>query len=150
MESPYDYITENREAIIALLEKHGLKSSNANILFSKPLGFFDYITLQKNAKCVISDSGTLTEESAILGFPAVLAREAHERPEGAEEGVLVMAPMKPDKLIEAIEYVVSFQKPLEGIAVKDYRAQSVSKTVVSSILSNIQFVNRTIWYKSCG
>ena len=117
------------------------------IRLMKPLGFHDYVFLQKNSKCVISDSGTLMEESAILGFNAVLARETHERPEGTDKGQLVLSPMEPKTLLRAVNYVSQRQLKDYKNPIDDYRVEQVSKTVVSTILSYIQFVNRTVWYK---
>jgi UDP-N-acetylglucosamine 2-epimerase (non-hydrolysing) len=121
----------------------------AKIEFLKPLGFPDYIKLQMNAWCVLSDSGTLTEESSILGFPAVMIRQAHERPEGMDEAAVIMADLKPARLIEAVELAVAQHaargRPLRAPA--DYAADNVSEKVVRIILSYTDYVNRTVWHK---
>jgi len=120
------------------------------IRFLKPLGFLDYVKLQQNARCVISDSGTITEESSILGFPAVTIRQAHERPEGMDEGTLVMCGLKEKNVLKAIEVVVA--QALEGNSpcrmVSDYEPRNVSKKVVRIILSYVEYVNRTVWFRS--
>lgn len=114
--------------------------------FMKPLGFFDYIRLQTEAFCVISDSGTITEESSILGFPAVTLRQAHERPEGMDEGTLIMAGLREEQVINAIDTVVSQDKKFGSPRrVRDYDADNVSFKVVRIILSYIDYVNHTVW-----
>lgn len=116
------------------------------IEFLKPLGFFDYIWLQKNAYCAISDSGTITEESSLLGFPAITIRQAHERPEGMDEGVLIMAGLKSADIINAIDIVVGQHDNNEVIhVVKDYDVDNVSSKVVRIIVSYIDYINRTVW-----
>jgi UDP-N-acetylglucosamine 2-epimerase len=119
------------------------------VRFSKPLGFFDYITLQKNAFCVLSDSGTLTEESSLLGFPAVMLRQAHERPEGMDAGTLVMSGVGGERIMQAIEMVTAQQAgaPRVSSPIADYESDCVSKKVVRIILSYVDYVNRTVWSK---
>jgi len=122
---------------------------NELIRFLKPLGLVDYVCLQIRAACVISDSGTITEESSILNFPAVTIRQAHERPEGADEGVLVMCGLKSDNVIGAIEMVTSqFDPDGRGFRiVADYDVTNVSKKVARTIAGYIDYVNRTVWHK---
>lgn len=119
------------------------------ISFLRPLGFFDYIKLQINAACVISDSGTITEESSILDFPAVTIRQAHERPEGMDEGTLIMCGLKADDIIDAIR-AVSSQHSKSGRqfrVIPDYDVDNVSKKVVRIIESYTDYVNRTVWHR---
>jgi UDP-N-acetylglucosamine 2-epimerase len=119
------------------------------ISFLKPLGFFDYVKLQMNAACVISDSGTITEESSILNFPAVTIRQAHERPEGMDEGTLIMCGLKADDIIEAIKMVSAQYSKINRKfkIVPDYDADNVSKKVVRIIMSYTDYINRTVWHK---
>lgn len=122
---------------------------NRLVEFSKPFGLFDYIKLQMHATCVISDSGTITEESSILNFPAITIRQAHERPEGMDEGTLIMSGLEPQKVLESIE-VVTTQYNDEHRNFKiipDYDVDNVSKKVVRIILSYTDYINRTVWYK---
>ena len=120
------------------------------IRFLKPLGFFDYVKLQQHAFCVVSDSGTITEESSILNFPAVTSRQAHERPEGMDVGTLIMCGLKAQGVLEAIDVVTSQQiKGTRHFAlIPDYDVDNVSQKVVRIILSYIDYVNRTVWHKS--
>ena len=114
--------------------------------FMKPLGFFDYIKLQKNAFCVISDSGTITEESSILGFPAITIRQAHERPEGMDEGTLIMSGLQPEHVLNAIATVTEqFAASGPMHIVRDYDVDNVSRKVVRIILSYIDYINHTVW-----
>ena len=114
----------------------------------KPLGFFDYVFLQQHALCVVSDSGTITEESSILGFPAITIRNAHERPEGMDEGVLVMSGLKPNRVVEAIDLVTrQFAAGGRLQPVLDYEANFVSRKVVRIIQSYTDYINRTVWKK---
>lgn len=131
------------------LESLGIKGIDERVEFMKPLGLFDYIKLQMNAYCVVSDSGTITEESSILKFPAVTIRQAHERPEGMDEGTLVMCGLKRDRVIEAINIVASQQLNDKDVirTVQDYEIDNVSKKVVRIIESYVDYINRTVWHK---
>lgn len=122
---------------------------NPLVNYMKPVGFFDYISLQKNACCVISDSGTLTEESSILNFPAVMIRMAHERPEGMDEGRVIMSGIERERVMEAINIVVNQHKrnPNYIKIINDYNVENVSIKVVRIILSYIDYINRTVWKK---
>ena len=120
---------------------------NLLINFMKPMGFFDYIKLQQEAKCVISDSGTITEESSILGFPAIMIRKAHERPEGMDEGTLIMSGLEKERVLESINVMVSQNKKFTSNIIKDYNVDNVSIKVTRIILSYIDYVNRTVWKK---
>jgi UDP-N-acetylglucosamine 2-epimerase (non-hydrolysing) len=117
--------------------------------YMKPMGFFDYIHLQENSFCVISDSGTITEESSILNFPAIMIRAAHERPEGMDEGTLIMSGLKREKVLESVDIVVSqyAENPKSTKIINDYNIDNVSIKVVRIILSYVDYVNRTVWKK---
>ena len=111
-----------------------------------PLGLTDYVALQRDAFCTISDSGTITEESSMIGFPAITVREAHERPEGMDEGVLVMSGLQPARVLEAIELTRrQFETTGPPSLPEDYRATDVSWKVAKIILSYTEFVNRRVW-----
>ena len=111
--------------------------------FVEPLGFLDYCKLQVSAFSVVSDSGTLTEEAAILGFPAVMIREAHERPEGMDEGIAVMAGLTSERIIDSVRLVSSqgFKARPPG----DYGSANVADKVVRIIVSYTDFVRRVVW-----
>ena len=127
----------------------GLDNANMDkrIQCLKPFGFFDYVKLQMNAFCVISDSGTITEESSILDFPAVTIRQAHERPEGMDEGVLIMSGLKAERVLHSIEIVTTQQagKERQFRIVEDYDTENVSKKVLRIIMSYTDYINRTVW-----
>lgn len=131
------------------LEDLGAENINERIRFLKALGFFEYVKLEMNAFCVISDSGTITEESSILNFPAVTIRQAHERPEGMDEGTLIMCGLKPDRVIASIDIVTSqySRDPRQFKLVQDYDTENVSKKVLRIIISYTDYVNRVVWQK---
>jgi len=131
------------------LEEMNVTDANPLIRFLKPLGFFDYVKLQMNAFCVISDSGTITEESSILNFPAVTIREAHERPEGMDEGTLIMCGLEAKKVIESIQVVTAqYSKDKRQFKlIQDYDVENVSKKVLRIILSYTDYINRVVWKK---
>jgi len=126
-----------------------LKKQKFNDLveFMKPLGFFDYIALQQSAYCTISDSGTITEESSILNFPAITIRQSHERPEGMDEGTLIMSGLKSDDIINSVDIVVEQSLYSDMNIIKDYNTDNVSKKVIRIIVSYIGYINRIVWKK---
>lgn len=130
------------------LEGVGAVGEGKDIRFLKPLGFFDYVRLQKEAFCVLSDSGTITEESSILGFPAVTIRQTHERSEGMDEGALIMRGLKADGALRAVETI---RRQIDGGAtfrmVGDYDVDNIAAKVVRIILSYTDYVNRRVWLK---
>jgi UDP-N-acetylglucosamine 2-epimerase (non-hydrolysing) len=123
---------------------------NKNIRFMKALGFLDYIKLQMNAKCVISDSGTIAEETSLLNIPSITLRQAHERPEGMDEGTLIMCDLEKVKVLNAVETILSqynFSHPTTK-QVEDYNGGKVSIKVSRIIQSYTDYINRTVWRES--
>jgi UDP-N-acetylglucosamine 2-epimerase (non-hydrolysing) len=114
-----------------------------------PLGFLDYAKLQMESFCVVSDSGSITEESSILGFPAVTMRQAHERPEGMDEGTLVMCDMSAERVRAAVRVVTQqvFGEAARFRAPPDYEPGNVSTKVLRIILSYVDYVRRTVWFE---
>ena len=106
--------------------------------------------MQQNAFCVISDSGTISEESSIMNFPAITIRQAHERPEGMDEGTLIMSGLKKDRIIQSIDIVTSQSSQADRVTkiVYDYNVDNFSLKVVRTIISYVDFVNRTVWHKN--
>ena len=119
---------------------------NKLINFSKPLSFSDYNNLQINARCVISDSGTIFEEASILNLKALAIREAHERPEGMEEASAILTGLELDKVIQGVEMYQENQE-LQLNLVEDYSSPNVSEKIARIILSYTDYVNRVVWKK---
>jgi UDP-N-acetylglucosamine 2-epimerase len=122
---------------------------DARIKFMKPFGFCDYILLQMESLCVISDSGTITEEASLLNLPAIMIRNAHERPEGMDAGTLIMAGLKRDRVLDAVRVTLAQHdhKKLVVCPVQDYENPSVSKQLLRIVESYTDYVNRTVWHK---
>jgi UDP-N-acetylglucosamine 2-epimerase (non-hydrolysing) len=129
------------------LEKGTQVTLSAQVRFVRPFGFFDYVQLQLNAFCILSDSGTLTEEASLLNLPAVTIRNTHERPEGMDVGTLVMSGVKRERVLDAVRTVTRQQagggRPV--LAVADYENPHVSRQVARIVLSYVDYVNRTVW-----
>lgn len=120
-----------------------------NVRYLKPFGFHDYISLQINSKCVISDSGTITEESSMLNFPAITIRNSHERPEGMDVGTLIMSGLKKQRVLESMNMAMKYHDPEKRIFpnIIDYENINASKHILRIVLSYVDFINRNIWHK---
>lgn len=119
---------------------------NDNIQLMKPLGFNDYNKLQITAKAVLSDSGTISEESSILGFKALNIRQAHERPEAMEEAVVMMVGLKKERILQALE-ILQTQNETTLRTVDDYSMPNLSEKVIRIILSYTDYINEHVWKK---
>jgi UDP-N-acetylglucosamine 2-epimerase (non-hydrolysing) len=136
---------------LALLARKTRRLRRSRVEFLKPFGLFEWIALQRQAACVLSGSGTLTEEAALLGFPAVMIRDAHERPEGMDAGVAVMSGLSPERVLQAVELAMAQGAPAGGeVRVPDYGDRDVSRKVVRIILSYVDYVQRTTWFRPGG
>ncbi|WP_421802937.1 non-hydrolyzing UDP-N-acetylglucosamine 2-epimerase [Flagellimonas sp.] len=146
----YDYpiIVSTHPRTRNMLDSKNLKT-HKNIQFLKPLGFSDYNALQVNSFAVLSDSGTISEESSILNFRALNIREAHERPEAMEEASVMMVGMNPERILQALKALeVQKRSPERNFReVSDYTMPNVSEKVVRIILSYVDYVNRVVWSK---
>lgn len=132
------------------IDQLGDIASHPLIRFTKPFGFFDYNKLQMEAFCVVSDSGTITEEGSLLNLPAITIRNAHERPEGMDVGTLIMSGLKPQDVVDAVHAVTTqYQQGARILpAVEDYEAGAVSKKILRIVMSYTDYINRTVWRKS--
>ncbi|MDZ4101082.1 MAG: UDP-N-acetylglucosamine 2-epimerase (non-hydrolyzing) [Hydrogenophaga sp.] len=119
------------------------------VQFVKPFGFLDYNKLQMEAACVVSDSGTITEEASLLNLPAITIRNAHERPEGMDVGTLIMSGLQPEQVLDAVKVVLAQHE--RGLPSKrpvaDYESLNVSQQVLRVVMSYTDYVNRTVWRK---
>ncbi len=132
------------------LDELNLGQLNPNVQFLKPFGFCDYIKLQMEALCVVSDSGTITEEGSLLNLPAITIRNAHERPEGMDVGTLIMSGLKKDRVLDAIKVIVNQHRKESRVlsSVPDYESSaSVSRQILRVVMSYIDYINRTVWSK---
>ena len=131
------------------LEDIGLSNMDKRVTFAKPFGFFDYIKLQMEAFCVLSDSGTITEETSLLNLCAITLRNAHERPEGMDVGTVIMSGLKKTRVMESVEIVTSQYKTgtRPVLAIADYENPHVSTQVVRIVASYVDYINRVVWSK---
>jgi len=129
------------------LVSFGLDDKLSNeVIQSKPLGFNDYIKLQQTSFCVISDSGTISEESSILKFPAITIRQSHERPEAMDEGTVIMTGFVTKNIIDSIK-IVTDSGGGKIMTAMDYTPENVSEKVVRIIFSYVDYINRNVWKK---
>jgi len=128
-----------------IIDQTNYDTFDKRIRFIDPIIYTDFIKLQMNAKVVLSDSGSITEESSIIGFNAINIRENHERPEGMEEGTVIMSNLNSNTALIAIEKLINTK--IANKIVKDYDVNNVSEKICNIVLSYKDFVNRVVWHK---
>lgn len=145
----FDVVVSTHPRTRQRLEALGNYQANPRIRFLKPFGFFDYVRLQLDAACILSDSGTITEEASLLDLSAVTIRNAHERPEGMDEGVLIMTGLKRDKVLDSVRVVIAQKSETKRSTriVPDYEGGLVSQKVLRIVLSYTDFIRRVVWHK---
>jgi len=133
-----------------MLEALPNSNLDSRVKLIKPFGYYDYIFLQLNAVCVISDSGTITEEASILNFPAVMIRNSHERQEGMDAGKLIMAGLKKDRVLNAIKIIISHfsREKNTPITLSEYKNSLVSEQILRTVTSYTDYVNKNVWRKN--
>jgi UDP-N-acetylglucosamine 2-epimerase len=131
------------------LDSMELGQLNPLIQFLKPFGFCDYIKLQQESLCVVSDSGTISEEGSLLNLPAITIRNAHERPEGMDVGTLIMSGLNKARVLDAVRVIISQHDKNKRVMdrVEDYEGGPVSKQLLRVVMSYVDYVNRTVWSK---
>ncbi|MEI8210169.1 MAG: UDP-N-acetylglucosamine 2-epimerase (non-hydrolyzing), partial [Methylococcales bacterium] len=131
------------------LDSMELGQLNPLIQFLKPFGFCDYIKLQMESLCVVSDSGTISEEGSLLNLPAITIRNAHERPEGMDVGTLIMSGLKKERVLDAVRVIIAQHDKTTRVMdrVEDYEGGPVSKQLLRVVMSYVDYVNRTVWSK---
>jgi len=129
------------------LDALDLGQMSPRIQFMKPFGFCDYNKLQLEALCVISDSGTISEEGSLLNLPAITIRNAHERPEAMDVGTFIMSGLKRERVLDSVRVVIAQHKKNERVMqpVEDYEGGVVSKKLLRIVLSYTDYVKRTVW-----
>lgn len=141
-----------RKRLEALAEADNMLAMDQRVEFMKPFGFIDYVHLMQNAYCVLSDSGSLTEDATLLDVPAVTIRRMHERPEGMDVAAILMSILDPSKVLAAVDIAVAHAKDKVGArimdVVPDYDVDCVSKKVVRIIVSYVDYIKRTVWHEA--
>ncbi|MFZ4526615.1 MAG: non-hydrolyzing UDP-N-acetylglucosamine 2-epimerase [Chlorobium sp.] len=145
----YSVIVSTHPRTKKRLDTMELGKLNQLIQFLKPFGFCDYIKLQMGSLCVVSDSGTISEEGSLLNLPAVTIRNAHERPEGMDVGTLIMCGLKKDRVLDAVRVIIAQHDKTKQVMdqVEDYEGGPVSKQMLRVVMSYVDYVNRTVWSK---
>lgn len=141
----YPVIVSTHPRTMKMLEKYNVQL-NEYVKLLKPLGFVDYIRLQKGATVVLSDSGTISEEASILKLKAINIREAHERPEAMEETTVIMSGLKKDVILNSLK-ILEYQEDSDIKQVKDYSIDNVSDKVLRILISYTNYINKNVWRK---